>query len=159
MNTNILKSNSGFTLIELIIVIVILGILAVTALPRFIGFGNDARIATLESLFGNIESTANLVFAKCSVSIECNKKLLGSSVNIGATSAIVVYGFPDAGNRLNDRQLDTLINHDGFTAEIVDHRTRFSLEGAPNPETCSVLYREPTSITSGITLTIATEGC
>ncbi len=60
-----LKSNSqGFTLIELIIVIVILGILAVVAAPKFIDLNSDARIATLESLAGSMRTASNLVHYK-----------------------------------------------------------------------------------------------
>jgi MSHA pilin protein MshA len=60
-------SNKGFTLIELIIVIVILGIMAVTAAPRFIDISSDANIAKLKALEGTIKSGANLVRAKAIV--------------------------------------------------------------------------------------------
>lgn len=63
----ILIKTQGFTLIELIIVIVILGVFAVTAAPKFIDFSSDARIATLESIEGNIKATMSLVHTKALV--------------------------------------------------------------------------------------------
>ena len=50
------KQQSGFTLIELVAVIVILGALAVVALPRFINLQDDAREAALDGVVGGLES-------------------------------------------------------------------------------------------------------
>lgn len=59
--------NKGFTLIELIVVMVILGILAATAAPKFINLQSDARIAALSGLSGAIKSANNLFRSKAMV--------------------------------------------------------------------------------------------
>lgn len=61
------NKNHGFTLIELVIVIVILGILAVTVAPKYMNISSDARIATLESLQGTMRSASDLVHLKAKI--------------------------------------------------------------------------------------------
>ena len=56
--------SSGFTLIELIVVIVILGILAVSAAPKFINLQSDARAATLNAMMGAVKSANSLILGK-----------------------------------------------------------------------------------------------
>lgn len=58
-----LKSNSGFTLIELVVVIVILGILAATAAPKFMDLQSDARIAYLNGMKGAVNSANQMLHA------------------------------------------------------------------------------------------------
>jgi len=54
------KRQAGFTLIELVIVIVILGILAAAALPRFTDISTEARTSAINGLAGSIRAAASI---------------------------------------------------------------------------------------------------
>lgn len=62
-----MKSQSGFTLIELVIVIVLLGVLAAIAVPRFVNLQDDALIAQRNATAAAITSAMNINFAECAL--------------------------------------------------------------------------------------------
>ncbi|SDI39831.1 MSHA pilin protein MshA [Ferrimonas sediminum] len=62
-----MKKQSGFTLIELVVVIIVLGILAVTAAPKFIDLQKDARTATLNGMKASVQGGNSLIYAKAAI--------------------------------------------------------------------------------------------
>lgn len=86
------KFNRGFTLIELIIVIIILGILSVTALPRYINMQGDARGAVLDNISGALKSAHDLVYLKSTIQGNLNE--LNGRTQLSSGLIDVHYGHP-----------------------------------------------------------------
>ena len=102
-----MKRQSGFTLIELVVVIVILGILAATAAPKFMNLQGDARISALNGLKGAVKSAVSMTYSKAILKgVEKADKAAGATVcstglstatTCAATDTIkLVFGRPDA---------------------------------------------------------------
>ncbi|UMM03407.1 type II secretion system GspH family protein [Vibrio campbellii] len=84
-----MKRQGGFTLIELVVVIVILGILAVTAAPRFLNLQDDARLASLQGLKGAIDGAAGITYGKAAV-----EGVEGEASGKSVEGIDLAYGYP-----------------------------------------------------------------
>lgn len=87
-----MKRQGGFTLIELVVVIVILGILAVTAAPRFLNLQDDAREAVNQGLKGAIDGAAGIVYGKAAV----EGKEAATAANTKVEDVTIYLGYPTA---------------------------------------------------------------
>ena len=86
MNKSIKAAQGGFTLIELIVVIVILGILAATALPKFASLSGEARLASLNAAKGSLSATSAMTHGKYLVAPSATIAVEGTDVTMNTTS-------------------------------------------------------------------------
>ncbi len=101
-----MKLQKGFTLIELVIVIVILGLLAATALPRFSNLTTSARVAALNGVAGSLRGAASIAHAtQLAQSLTSNQ-----SVNLDGQIVAMTNGWPTAATVSN-----VLTDYTGFT--------------------------------------------
>ncbi len=140
------KATKGFTLIELVVVITILGILAAFAIPRFANLETEARIAAVQGLAGSVRSGATLAH-----SLSLAQGLgLADPVNMEGTPVAMANRYPsDAGIE------DTLVDITGFSfAGGV-----FTKDGATTPANCSVTYSEPANPGEAPTVLVDVSDC
>lgn len=125
------KNQSGFTLIELVMVIVIIGILAAVALPKFVTLGSDARVGVMKSVQGSMQSANALIYAKAALVGQ-----LGSTgaVTYNGTSIKVVYGY--AADAVGLSAAMDLIPATDFTVVAAS----ISHANAVMPSSCSIAY-------------------
>ena len=114
-----MKRSAGFTLIELIIVIVILGILAVTAAPKFMNMQGDARKSVLNGMSASIKTAANLVYSKAIIAgVEKQAGPVNLAIQgVTGDSTQIAFGYPTATDVGILEVLDAKISATGANAE------------------------------------------
>ena len=89
---------SGFTLIELVAVIVILGITSAVVIPRFISLQADARASVMGGVEGSVRSAATLVYSKALIDGLENLST-GGIVTVNGTNVDLEFGYPDSADK------------------------------------------------------------
>jgi len=135
-----MKKQNGFTLIELVIVIIVLGILAATAVPKFINLQDDAKKSAMKGVEAAVHSAANIVYSKAA--IDGVETTAGESVSAAGSTVAINYGYPTA----TSAGIVSAIEVSGFDAVFAGNNTiTFVAEKDKNATDLCILYTQATT--------------
>lgn len=135
---NVKTSQKGFTLIELVVVIVILGILAVTAAPKFIDLTSDAKGAVVEAVEGSLKSASDMAHAKALVN-----GITSGSLSIANQTITFVNSYPSNLTIGLLLDIDTAPSTGDFVLVSAAGGTTIAHAKATDQAKCQAQYDEP----------------
>ena len=160
----VINQQQGFTLIELVAVIVLLGVLAVTALPRFMDLRGDARGAVIENLAGSLQGASVQVYAKALIQ---DSLAATDTVDDNGTLIDTRFGYPRA-NNVGNEDIEDLIDIQQSGSDIVwqagggaNRRIGYDADGDSRvtDDGCFIQYTNSTGVGNQPTITTTTTGC
>ena len=148
------NKQQGFTLIELVVVIVILGILAAVAVPKFVNLQSDARFASIQGVNGAIQSAAALAHAQ----IVARNVANGATTLIEGVTVTSVNGYPNAASI--PALISIPVTTNNITVTTAATTATFSPVGVAAAANCRVVYTQAAALAApGIVLTASQPNC
>ena len=147
-----INQQKGFTLIELVVVIVVTGVLAAVAAPKFMGVSSEARQSAMAGVGAALKSQINTTHAKSIM--DQNEDEAISSLVVENTNVAMAFGYPNA----TEAAINALVDLDGDYKIAVAGTVATITYDVSITTNCTVVYTAATSIASASAVT-TTSGC